>query len=66
MAPPSDPSYTTKQLVGDLSPLTKTNVVDRVATLLDNDHVASLQHEAATHAKHIDDLNALAHATVVA
>ena len=65
-ATPSDPSYTTNQLVGDLAPLTKTNVIDRVATLLDADHVASLRHEAATRAKYIDDLHALARATVVA
>ena len=61
-----DRPYTAKQLVVDLAQLNRTNVVDRVGTLLDDDHVASLQHEAATHARYIDDLDTLAHATVVA
>ena len=64
---PLGPSYTTKQLVVDLAQLNEDKRRrPRRHALLDDDHVASLQHEAATHAKHIDDLDTLAHATVVA
>ena len=62
---PPGPSYTTKQLVVDLAQLHKTNVVDRVGILLDDDHVASLRTKRPPTPDTLTT-STRAHATVVA